>query len=807
MIPIMNTICGFIPSDEKIDNVAQSINGECVEYKSWKCFINITNVTRHKKEKYNYIINKNRLKQTYGIMPVYVVNINPDENTIELSRKRITDDEEKQYIENYSIKQTIIKELQKIIKEDKLQNIHEQLSESVNPMELFSCGFEEYVSNCQDISAFDFDLTPEQNVELAKKMYELAEYKTVILEFNHILNHVYASNVLTNGLTYVNQLIPPKYDKNYKFTFEKKNYKISIQSKIEKKAMQFLKECKLQFEEYLKQKYIHEPHLNTFEPNYGIQPNYNLMIIGNVAAGKTTLTKCLTGKSTLTSTEEKKTLHTKELGYASFTLCTKCSYLTHKCIECKDMNYINIMDCPGHKSFMKHAISGTKNIDYLILVVSATEGCHDQTINHLLMCEMAGFRDPSKILILLNKSELIVNDLKNTMETTRDQLKNTIAYQSPMYPISAISGNGLNRVYEWLSNLPKNKKLDNDVVIFPVIRSFNSNKCGTTNVMGGIIGVTGLQGTIHLNDTIYINPGIYDKTTNTCEPIETKVLSIQTELDQLREASSGGCVALGTTIDPQFTTNNFMVGMVISTDKLMVADHCKLENIQFIKYADSKSPSELFKKNIKIQFLTHLVNADIEKYSKSRNMAKVKFDKPIAITHRKQQVSLYTPTFELIGKCEIIFEGCNMPDEYIDVNKYEKVEYDETNIVNEFIEKCSEQHKTKVQIPPFQIYMETKSKLIIYNANEIMQSVNRDMELLKCFIKEDLNVTASIVNQSIHVNIKMNKNVCEKNMTILIKKCLAKYVQCKQCKSLHTDKITVENYKCKDCLGISSIIT
>jgi small GTP-binding protein len=866
MMPEDNLICGFIPDDtESHQNALKHhiVKGKCIEFETWNCNLNLSNITRSRRENYKHVLDKNKLRQTHNLMPVYITSIDNDFRMIEVARKRLTVEEEKQYIANYSDLSHIHKKLSEVFendesntidesntsnediinndnieKETKSQEIYKQVHFSENPMEEFSQGFEEYLSGNDDITTYkEFELSPSMNIQLARKMYEHLDFATIYLDFNYILNHPYASDILTKCLEHMTTIEVLNGDKNFKCIFEKKKYKLSVQTKIAKRAKQFLDNCKTQFEQFIKEnktKFKHVDDDNT-QLNISIknhdeckQPTSNLIIIGNVAAGKTTLTQQLTGKSTLTSSEEKKTLRTKELGYASFHIC-KCDNVecdnictTHydctnfMCDVCENgtlisKNYINIMDCPGHKSFMKHAISGTKNIDYLILVVSATEGCIEQTYNHLLMCEMAGFRNPSRILILLNKSELVLDKLQETIDATKNMLKSTIANKSPIYPISAISGKGLYKVYEWLLSLP-NKKRNDDTVIFPIIRSFNSNKCGSTNISGGIIGVSGISGTIKLGDKIYINSGIYNKVKNTCVPIETVVSSIRTETTNLSRASSGGCVAIGTHIDPQLTTHNNMVGMVVSNKELMITNHCKIENVEFIKYSDiysdksyTCSPTELLNKNIKIQFLTHLVIADIEKYSKSKNYIKVKFNTPVAITYRKQLVSLYTNTFELIGKGIVIFEGCDMPDEEIDTTQYEPIQYDNNKIVSEFIINSQASEKTRVPIPKPYAHMVTKSKVIINNAHDIVSAVNRTMDLLVQYIKKELNVDANTTSNAIQIYIKMNRNSCEKNIESLIKKFIAKYVQCRQCKSLHTNVETSDTYMCKDCNSTSSI--
>ena len=75
-----------------------------------------------------------------------------------------------------------------------------------------------------------------------------------------------------------------------------------------------------------------------FKTNPKLIPECNIGMVGHVSHGKTTLTNALTGKITLTHSEELKRGITIRLGYADATIykCVKCSkYSTSsKCPYC-----------------------------------------------------------------------------------------------------------------------------------------------------------------------------------------------------------------------------------------------------------------------------------------------------------------------------------------------------------------------------------------------------------------------------------------------------------------------------------------
>ena len=103
--------------------------------------------------------------------------------------------------------------------------------------------------------------------------------------------------------------------------------------------------------------------------------------------------------------------------------------------------------------------------------------------------------------------------------------------------------------------------------------------------------------------------------------------------------------------------------------------------------------------------------------------------------------------------------------------------------------------------------MINKSKIVICNAFDVMNSINRGTELLEIYTKQELGVSTNVNanDKSMQIYIKMNRNSCEKNISSLMKKFIVKYVQCRQCKSLSTTMETTDTYKCSYCHSVSSI--
>src|SRR5579885_3504175 len=86
---------------------------------------------------------------------------------------------------------------------------------------------------------------------------------------------------------------------------------------------------------------------------------------GHIDHGKTALIKALTGQDTDRLKEEKERGISIDLGFAPFVL--------------PDGRRIGVIDVPGHEKFIKNMLAGAAGIDFILLVVDASEGVMPQT--------------------------------------------------------------------------------------------------------------------------------------------------------------------------------------------------------------------------------------------------------------------------------------------------------------------------------------------------------------------------------------------------------------------------------------------
>lgn len=296
------------------------------------------------------------------------------------------------------------------------------------------------------------------------------------------------------------------------------------------------------------------------------QSEVNIGIIGHVDHGKTALTKMLTGKWVDTHSEELKRGISIRLGYAdvvfkklpkldTFEAYTTLTELDGKKTE--DVKRISIVDSPGHESLMATMLSGVAIIDCAILVIAANEKCPmPRTMEHLLAAKYSGIKD---LIVVQNKIDLVTeeqakqnyNDIKKFLEEL--DFKNV-----PIIPISA--NHSINKdvlIYAISNYFKKNPKKESEEFKMYIVRSFDVNKPGADveNLIGGIIGGSIVSGKVKLNDEIEINVGEKN--------IKTKVLALNTELGSIKEAGSGGLIAIATNLDPSITQNDKLKGQVV----------------------------------------------------------------------------------------------------------------------------------------------------------------------------------------------------------------------------------------------------
>lgn len=126
--------------------------------------------------------------------------------------------------------------------------------------------------------------------------------------------------------------------------------------------------------------------------------------------------------------------------------------LAHAKFETPKYEY-TIVDCPGHRDFVKNMITGASQADAAVLVVDVVDGVQPQTKEHIYLSMTLGIR---QLIIAINKMDLVdyAEDKFNAVKDEVSALISGIGFKPsevPFIPISAYEGDNIS---EPSSNTP-----------------------------------------------------------------------------------------------------------------------------------------------------------------------------------------------------------------------------------------------------------------------------------------------------------------------------------------------------------------
>lgn len=291
----------------------------------------------------------------------------------------------------------------------------------------------------------------------------------------------------------------------------------------------------------------------------------NVIMVGHIDHGKTTLLYKLTGRWTDTHSEELKRGITIRLGYADITIY-KEGELYNKDKKGEPVRYVSFVDAPGHEMLMATMLSGAAIVDAAILVVAANEGIKPQTREHLVAVQAKNIKN---VIIVQNKIDLVTKEqaLKNYKDI-QALVKGTIAEKAPIIPVSAQHEINIDKIYEAIATIPIPTRLKKESPLFIVARSFDINKPGTApeKLRGAVMGGTLKQGTLKKGDKIEIKPGIAVKEANhvNYKTLTTKIRGLFKGSHEVNEIEPGGSVSIETELDMSLAKSDALSGCVIS---------------------------------------------------------------------------------------------------------------------------------------------------------------------------------------------------------------------------------------------------
>lgn len=192
------------------------------------------------------------------------------------------------------------------------------------------------------------------------------------------------------------------------------------------------------------------------------KPHINLITAGHVDSGKSTLIGRLLYETGIIKEEELKKLkeEAKELKKETFEYAFIMDRLKEERIRGLTIDimhrpfetqrwFFTIIDCPGHRDFVKNMITGASQGDAAIFVISAKpgEGIQEQTREHAWLMKIMGI---NQLVVVINKMDAAQYSKQRYEELVQQakDLLSKIGYKAekiPFIPLSALMGENITK--------------------------------------------------------------------------------------------------------------------------------------------------------------------------------------------------------------------------------------------------------------------------------------------------------------------------------------------------------------------------
>jgi selenocysteine-specific elongation factor len=238
---------------------------------------------------------------------------------------------------------------------------------------------------------------------------------------------------------------------------------------------------------------------------------------GHIDHGKTELIKALTGIDSHHHKEEKMRGITIDIGYAW--------------LKAPDGNKIGIIDVPGHERFIHNMLAGVTGIDMVLFTIAADDGIMPQTREHFDILKLLKL---SRGIFAITKIDRVsASRVEEIKKEITEFIKGSLFENSPIMPVSAITGQGIpelkEHLFKELDKIPAH--LDNTFFRLPVDRVFSVPGFGT------VVTGTVVSGNISVNDKIKLLPS----------GKSTRIRGMQKHGEPVSHARSGQRLALNIT--------------------------------------------------------------------------------------------------------------------------------------------------------------------------------------------------------------------------------------------------------------------
>ena len=207
---------------------------------------------------------------------------------------------------------------------------------------------------------------------------------------------------------------------------------------------------------------------------------------GHVDHGKSSLVKALTGIDPDRLKEEKARGMTIDLGFAWLHLPSG--------------KEISLVDVPGHQQFIENMLAGVGAVDAIILVVAADDGVMPQTREHLAIIDLLGI---SRGVVAVTKTDIIDADLLEiALEEVHETLRHTGLRDSPLVPLSTVTGKGLPEFVAELDRVLSGTPIRQD----RTRPRLWIDRCFSIAGFGTVVTGTLIDGTFHVGQEVELLP-------------------------------------------------------------------------------------------------------------------------------------------------------------------------------------------------------------------------------------------------------------------------------------------------------------
>ncbi len=289
------------------------------------------------------------------------------------------------------------------------------------------------------------------------------------------------------------------------------------------------------------------------------KPNMNVVFIGHVDAGKSTIVGRLLFDSGAVSEQEMAKLkaEAEKHGKVGF----EFAYIMDKIKEERergvtiDLAYkkiltqkwqITIIDAPGHRDFVKNMITGASQADAAFLVVAGTTGIEPQTKEHLWLIRTMGVQN---LCVAVNKMDAINYDESKFNKIKEDvtALLKTVGYKPEKINFIACSGLKGDNVLKKSENMPwfKGPTIMEQFDLFP--RPELPTNLPLRMPVQDVYEITGIgtvpvgkieTGVMKVGQKVKILPG------RTGKGVEGEIKSIEMHHESLKEAVAGDNIGI-----------------------------------------------------------------------------------------------------------------------------------------------------------------------------------------------------------------------------------------------------------------------